>query len=254
MRRGPVSDEAVILGSRKLRETSLIVSALTRAHGHVKLVAKGARRQGRALAHLLEPGNELELVFYPHVDRELWILADASLRRAALTGARGLDKLSHLLAALELAERLLPEREPLPEIEAVLRRFLDLWHEVAPDRSLALFFGLEAALARELGVGLDLDACGSCGRPLTGAVRAAFFAAEGRLACERCAGAQAQWMDAEELRVLGAVAAVLEGGDAPQLLEPQRRAVGRLLHEHLSHHLTGYRLPRALYWTGGSRT
>jgi recombinational DNA repair protein (RecF pathway) len=117
-----------------------------------------------------------------------------------------------------------------------------------------LFFGLEATLARELGVGLALAACGGCGRQLTAAVRAAFRAADGTLACERCADAQAQWLDGEELRALSDVSAILADGGSPALSDSQRRAVGRLLHEHLSHHLPGYRLPRALYWTGGSRT
>jgi DNA repair protein RecO (recombination protein O) len=253
LRRGPVADEAVVLGSIKLSETSRIVSALTAAHGHVKLVAKGVRAPGHRLAHLLEPGNELQLVFYPRADRELWILADATLHRAALTGAGGLDKLFHLLAALELAQRLLPEREPLPEIARIYSRFLDRWHEAGPAPTWALFFGLEAALLQSFGLGLDAIACGECGAPLRQAARAGYRPQDGSLTCERCSQAPARWIDREGLRDLEAVATCLEAGPLPELDARARRAVGRLLHDHMTFHLPSYRLPRALVWTDDVR-
>ena len=95
MRGGPVADEAIVLRVIKLGESSKIVSALTRIHGRVKLVAKGARQPGHRLRSLLETGNELSIQCYPRPDRDLWMLGEASLRRAALTGGGSLDKLSH---------------------------------------------------------------------------------------------------------------------------------------------------------------
>ena len=64
MRGAPCRDEVIVLGSIKLGETSRIVSCLARDHGRVKLVAKGTRKPGGRWAGLLEPGNELEAVFY----------------------------------------------------------------------------------------------------------------------------------------------------------------------------------------------
>ena len=118
---GATREPGIVLRPIKLGDSSKIVSVLTPRWGRVKLVAKGSRQLDSRLSALLESGNELDLTLYPHDDRELWMLGDASLVRAALTGGNTLNKLSYLLATMELTDRLLPEREPVPEFELLLR-------------------------------------------------------------------------------------------------------------------------------------
>lgn len=253
MRGGPVSDRALVLGTRKLGEGSRIVSALTRDHGRVALVARGSRRSTSRLRSLLEPGNQLELQFYPRPDRELWTLGDASLVRAALTGAGSLDKLSYLLAVLELADRLLPEREAVPELVQLYERYLDRWHLEGPQGMAALFFALEGGLLHALGLGIDLWGCGECGKRIEGEASAIFRPEEGALLCSSCAGSRGQWLDSEGLRAWRSLEGLLEGGEIPGLEPAARRRIGRLLHQHMLHHLPRYRVPRALYWLDSSR-
>lgn len=253
MRGGPVSDRGLVLGTRKLGEGSRIVSALTHQYGRVALVAKGSRRPKSRLRSLLEPGNELELQFYPHENRELWILGDASLIRAVLTGARSLDKLSYLLAVLELAERLLPEREAVAELVGIYDRYLDRWHLHGPQAMAALFFALEGELLRGLGLGIELKACADCGAALGETGDTHFRPEEGDLVCASCSGAPGAWLSPEELRSWQSLESVLSEGLVPELSTGERRVIGRLLHQHMVHHLPRYRIPRALFWLDGGQ-
>lgn len=249
---GATREPGLILRPVKLGDSSKIVSALTERFGRVKLVAKGSRQLGSRLSALLEPGNELDLVLYPHDDRELWMLGDAALVRAALTGGNTLNKLSHLLATMELADRLLPEREPVPEFHSLLRAFLDHWHSTEDEGQAALFFGVELGFLEGAGIGLDASTCADCGKSLTGADRAGVRAAEGAILCSDCAPPRTRWVDGGALRQLQDLAASplvdhqLETW--PRLDPEERQQIGRLLHEHMTLHLPGYRLPASLYW------
>jgi len=216
-----------VLRPIRLGDSSKIVSALTPTYGRVKLVAKGSRRLDSRLSPLLESGNELDLVLYPRPDRDLWMLGDASLVRAVLTGGNTLNKLSHLLAAMDLADRLLPEREPVPEFEALYRAWLDYWHKTADEGQAGLFFALELALLEGAGTGLDPTVCSACAQSLSDGLRDLQV-----LAGDFMSGGPREW---------------------PRLEAATRQQIGRLLHEHMALHMPGYRLPASLYWLAPQR-
>ncbi len=250
---GPSREEAIVLRTLKLGDSSKIVTVLTPTYGRVKVVAKGSRKLGSRMGSLLEPGNELELVVYARPGRDLWMLSDASLRRSALRGGGltelgRLDKLAYLLAAMELADRLLPEQQSLPELEELYRWFLDRWHAEAGADMPALFFGLELELLDRLGVGLAGRHCAECGRPLD--ARALYRVADGTFSCESCGRGAGRWVTETVMTRLNGLSLRAEPG-AP-IEGEEKRALGRLLHEHMGFHLPNYRLPRSLYWLRGS--
>ena len=255
-RTGATREPGIVLRPIKLGDSSKIVSVLTPGFGRVKLVAKGSRQLGSRLSALLEPGNELDLILYPRDDRDLWMLGDASLVRAALTGGNTLNKLSHLFAAMELADRMLPEREPVAEFERLYRGFLDHWHPLEDARQFALFFALELGLLEVGGIGLVADFCSSCGSSLVGADRAGVRASEGDILCTRCVKPQVRWLDAEilaDLQRLARTPLTTPASTWPELDPRSRQQLGRLLHEHMSLHSPGYRLPQSLYWLAPTR-
>jgi DNA repair protein RecO (recombination protein O) len=249
MRGGPSRDSALVLRTLKLGDTSKIVTVLTERHGRVKVVAKGARRLESRWGSLLEPGNEVEILVYVRPGRDLWTLSDVSLQRGVLTAAGSLDKLSHLFAALELADRLLPEQQPAGEIAALYRTVLDRWHESEPAQMPALFFGLELALLNELGLDLLVDHCGRCGEETGRESRVLYIPREGFVCCERCArGTGGRWLDGASLEAMLTLPSCLDGETTLELDAAAKGAIGRLLHEHMSFHLPSYRLPRSLFW------
>lgn len=153
------ADEALVIGSRPHGESGVIVEAMTRGHGrHLGLVHGG---RSRRLRPVLQPGNGVTLTWRARLDEQLGVFTVEGdvLRAARLLGSPvALYGLSTLAGHL----RLLPERDPHPELfEAASRLVEDLDR---PGVVAASFVRFEARLLAELGFGLDLSACAATGR------------------------------------------------------------------------------------------
>lgn len=152
------TDEGIIVGVRRHGEAGAIVDVLTVEHGrHAGLVRGGA---GSRLRPVLQPGNTVRVVWRARLDEHLGNFAVEGLR---LRAAELLDKpyalyaLSHLCALV----RLLPERDPHPELLAGLDGILsDLSDAEVVAIRIARF---ELLMLSELGFGLDLDECAATG-------------------------------------------------------------------------------------------
>ena len=66
-------DEGLIIGVRKYGETSVIVEAMTRAHGRHLGLVKGGR--SRRMQPFLQAGNSAELVWRARLDEHLGAFA-----------------------------------------------------------------------------------------------------------------------------------------------------------------------------------
>ena len=107
------SDTGLVLGIRKHGETSVILEAMTRAHGrHLGLVRGG---RSRTRQPMLQIGNTLELPWRARLDEHLGTYsAEAGTFRAAdvMADRAALNLVQTLAAHL----RLLAEREPHPHL------------------------------------------------------------------------------------------------------------------------------------------
>lgn len=151
-------DEGIIIGLRRHGEASLILEAMTRAHGrHMGLVRGGrSRRQ----APLLQPGNAVELTWRARLDEHLGTYA-VEVTQARAAGFLGSAAALYALDTVSAHLRLLPERdphEPLYEALDVIIAHLD-----TPATACALIARFEVALLADLGFGLDLGACAATG-------------------------------------------------------------------------------------------
>ncbi len=151
-------DDGIILGLKRHGESSVIAEVMTRAHGrHLGLVRGGRSRRMQAA---LQPGNGVGVTWRARLDEHLGLFQlEASEFRAARLmesplGVHGVQALATLL-------RLLPERDPHPDLHdrlAVLLEDIDV-----PGTAGALYVRFELALLDELGFGLDLSACAASG-------------------------------------------------------------------------------------------
>ena len=152
------SDEGIVLGSKRHGEGNAILELMTRAHGrHLGLVRGGA---GSRLRPVLQPGNRISSTWRARLDEHLGHYAVEGLdARAAsfLSVPRALYGITHLAALC----RLLPERDPHPEIHAALDEVLD--DLLDPRRAGASVVRFELQLLAELGFGLDLATCAAGG-------------------------------------------------------------------------------------------
>lgn len=152
------SDDGIIIGTRRHGETSLIVELMTERHGrHLGLVRGGRSRMQRPV---LQPGNSVHATWRARLDEHLgnYALEPDTLRAAKLmetpAGLYGLQALAGLV-------RLLPERDPHPQIYTGLSALVDLLDD--PVLAGGLIVRFELRMLEELGFGLDLDSCVATG-------------------------------------------------------------------------------------------
>jgi DNA repair protein RecO (recombination protein O) len=152
-------DEGVVLGARRLGESALVASALTRAHGRFAgLVRGGAGRRARPL---WQPGNRLLLTWRARLADQLGAF---SAEPVDMLAARLMDdpgRLAGLASALALIETGLAERDPHPALYDELGSLLERMGSGGP--WLERYVGFELTLLAELGFGLDLSVCAVTG-------------------------------------------------------------------------------------------
>jgi DNA repair protein RecO (recombination protein O) len=152
------SDEGMILSVRPHGETGAVLELFTRQNGrHLGLVHGG---RSRRLRPILQIGNHVEASWKARIADNLGHFA-LELRKSY--AALVLDDAAALaaLASIAALARLLPERDPHPnlfEITLFVLGYLDE-REVWP----ALLVRWELALLEELGFGLDLTSCAASG-------------------------------------------------------------------------------------------
>jgi DNA repair protein RecO (recombination protein O) len=151
-------DDAIVIGTRRHGESSLIVEMMTRAHGrHLGLVRGG---RSRRMSGVLQPGNSVTATWRARLEDHLGHYAVEPIRdRAArlIETATGLAAIQTLAALL----RLLPERDPHARLFEALGVILDAVDD--PRATAAMIARFELALLEDLGFGLDLDRCAVTG-------------------------------------------------------------------------------------------
>ena len=151
-------DEALVMGTRRQGETSVILEVMTAGHGRHLGVVRGGR--SRKLQPVLQSGNSLIVSWRARLEEQLgtFLIEPVTLRAAHLmtseAALQGVSHLGHLL-------RLLPEREAFSGIYALA--LLICQRLAGEDHAAPLMAVLELALLRELGFGLDLSACALTG-------------------------------------------------------------------------------------------
>jgi len=152
-------DQGFVLGTRKHGETSVILEAMTEAHGrHIGIVRGGA---GRRLGPVLQPGTQLELVWRARLESHMghFMVEPLHSRNALMADRMALAALNAMRALLSFC---LPEREPHAVLYRHSQHLLDLLDR-AEVRALA-YMQWEKALLEATGFGLDLNACAVTGR------------------------------------------------------------------------------------------
>ncbi len=146
----------LILRTRPLTETSLIVHWLTPDFGRIATVAKGARRPKSPFRGKLDLFYLCEFSFARSRRSDLHNLREVSLRETHSALRRELGWLEQASYATELLEQTTETETPLPEFFELLSGFLQ--HLPAHPPLSQTVFAFEMKLLRELGQSPDLAA------------------------------------------------------------------------------------------------
>jgi DNA repair protein RecO (recombination protein O) len=144
----------LILRTRPLTETSLIVNWLTAEFGRLSTVAKGARRPKSPFRGKLDLFYLADFTFHRSRRSELHTLREVGLRDTRAALRRDLGRLQQASYAAALIEQTTERETPLPAIYELMRSFLDaLPLSATQPQSI---FAFELKLLEELGLKPDL--------------------------------------------------------------------------------------------------
>src|SRR5687768_2736000 len=141
----------IILRTRPLTESSLIVHWLTPELGRVGTIAKGARRPKSPFAGKMDLFYTAEFMFARSRRSDLHILREVSLQATRDVLRRDLSYLHQAAYCSRLIEQTTETETPLVEVYALLTNFLETLPLKRPRPEM--IFGFEVKLLHELGLG-----------------------------------------------------------------------------------------------------
>lgn len=197
------STHGIILRTRPLTDTSLIVHWLTPELGRIATVAKGARRPKSPFAGKLDFAYTADFSFHRSQRSELHILREVLLGETHPQLRRHLLALQQAAYAVAFIEQSTEAETPLPEIHALFCAWLTWLARTTPDARSLLAWEFKSLAA--LGLQPDLTTC-----PLNAGAR--------QLAAHL---QEDDWPDLDPLRLSAA----------------QARDLGGFLQNHLLQHL-----------------
>ncbi len=176
---------AIVLKVTPYSRTSHVVAWLTREHGRLSTVVKGAVRPKSAFLGQYDVGYTCELLFYERARNGLHVAKECTplkLRRQLRQNWRAYACCAY---ACDLVHRTtLPTHEREEGVYVLLEELLDVLCDDGQDPMLLLHW-FELRLLQVLGYAPHMAQCVSCGAPLSEA-RAGFDAAHGGAFCLEC--------------------------------------------------------------------
>ena len=239
-----VKDYGIVLAVARSGETSLSIIFLGRTSGKVRLLAKGVLGPKHTSRGVLEPGNEVEVVFYHKDGFASFYLKETSLIASPAAGRDSLPHLAANLAALELLNQVCVPGASLDHgIVDTAAAFLG----AAPsDDPLLLFLAFEIKLLDALGVAPDTFGCVHCGTTPDGGLYSprdgVSFCAEHGTRVPDSVTLSGELLHAAARCAEDSFDAIAQGG----VSRSARKELGRLVHWTYTYHVQGYHLPRSL--------
>ena len=152
-----VRTDAVVLHSFDYGETSRIVRLLTRQHGVIGVMARGARRPTSTFGSTLQPASYVQAVYYHRPGRGLQTLKEAAhvVRWKRLT--REVDRVTMALRVVEVARLVIEEGESHPLALDLVVRVLEYLEGAGDGRAALAVPWFQLRLAALLGFSPDVE-------------------------------------------------------------------------------------------------
>jgi DNA repair protein RecO (recombination protein O) len=182
--------EAIVLRSIAWSETSSIVTLLTRTHGKVSGIAKGARRPKSSFEHALDLLAKSHVVFIAKSNDTLDLLTEAKLIRRFRSGQRSLLALYCGYYLAELVFVFTENHLAMEHVFDALDRSIVSLDEMEDPAKIVLRFELE--FLRELGQIPSFELCAACGNSVeSGRNQSVLFGSiAGGVLCDTCGPGQ----------------------------------------------------------------
>jgi len=175
---------AVILRTRKLRESSKIVIFFTRDYGKISAVARGSLKPKSKFGSSLELFTRSAIIFYKKENRDLHTLSHSEVLSPYENLRKDVIKVAYASVVGEMIERLLPAEEPNRNLYNLLTETLKQIDLANRNQLEVILSSYELKLLHLIGYGPQLGACIGCGRRINEG--AWFGLILGGLLCRTC--------------------------------------------------------------------
>lgn len=179
-----IESESLVLKSYSLAEADKIVVLLTRDHGVIRGVAKGAKRLKSRFGSGLEPFSVVNLTYFQKETIELVSIQRIDLLESSFGAAGNPEFLNKFTYLTELLTAFMPPHDPNETLYRMTRACLDA---ARADGTVLAAIGVyfELWLLRLAGFMPDWDTCRDCRRPFT-EDESASVTGDQHLLCQRC--------------------------------------------------------------------
>ncbi len=157
--------QALVLRYTDYAESDRIVHLLTKEHGLVCAMVRGARSSKKKYAGLIDLGNTLEVRISPGKG-ELWRLHDASAQKSTLRLRNNIHKLALLSYACELCSYVVQLESPEPKIFGLMEHLISLLEEFDAGFGVRFRIAFELKLLTFAGYMPQITRCQVCELPL----------------------------------------------------------------------------------------
>ncbi len=242
-----ISEDVLVLQAFPYSETSKILRLLTRGHGVLSVIVKGARRPKSRYGGLLEPFTEGTATIYLKESRDLQTLSGFDLVRSGQALGSNLVRFGGASVIAELV-LLAGSAEPDPLLHARVRDALRAIAAAPPPALEVLLLSRIWSLVAHLGFAPALDRCQACDRGLEEGDVAYFDYAAGGVRCATCGSAMGAGRSLPP-EARSAVASLC-AGELPAL--ERTAAHWALLDRFLAYHVLEGRTLRSLEFLAGA--
>ncbi len=226
--------EAFVVRNVAYGESDVIATLLTPLEGKVSAIVRGARKGSRRVSGALEPMHTIAAT-YEDKGSELVTLKEAHVIRARTAMMSDLDALEAGGLLLRWARHMFPAKTDEHSAFTTLAEALDALDAGKNDpRAVLATSGLN--LLSDVGWGIELARCVTCGTPCPDDASAQFDAAKGGIVCRKCGGARV--LVRAGARRAGAD--VFAGKSTLDSITPHAKAIVALVEAVMEAH-TGYR-------------
>jgi DNA repair protein RecO (recombination protein O) len=175
---------AIVLRTRKVRESSKIVVFFTNKCGKISVIAKGSLKPKSKFGSSLELFTRCSIIFYRKENRELHTLSHSE----ALESYQGIKddvfKLAYASVAGEMVERLMPVEEPNEALFGLLASALREISLAERSQLEVILSSYELKTLHLVGYGPELARCVRCSKPVKD--MAWFGLLSGGVLCPEC--------------------------------------------------------------------
>ncbi len=177
--------ESLILRRIPVRDSSDILTCLTRDWGKISLVARATRRPGSVTAEALQYFTVAEIHFYQREKKTIDYISKAETLESFADIITDETTYGYAGAALELVNLFLPEEEANRKVYYLLKKYLRLLNTGRSDNLARELLHFWLRLCILSGYAPQLDCCTGCGRELP--ARELMISPErGGLVCAAC--------------------------------------------------------------------